>query len=367
MLSYWSQLESRTKQVVDFLRAAAEGRCGLGGPGLDQASSKAGRKERERRKKALATLEDILDRCKSVDEKDALKSVYKPLAELLEQRAEMRGHWAKREKDHVFHEVEQECRPMLIPIHYERPANEKRSLECGSSPLPGSEVGLKKIAASLRALGKAYNSKNSRDLPASEFQGNAATQNVDIKHAKPFDWLGWAQHCFGLELQHPWAGAIVDGTKEIETRSYDLPSSLLGKRVIIIQSPDGTAGVSEMGNFIDFSESTARVIGWCIFISIKKYTTQETFEADEKAHLVSADSGYGWKKDKTKVVYGWIVGECGRFESEKESIEYKSAVRRMRSLFQLKQIQSETANGKPKQQKRHHASNYKGGKKRRRY
>lgn len=137
----------------------------------------------------------------------------------------------------------------------------------------------------------------------------------------------------------------MDGAKAIETRQYALPPSLEGKKIMIIESPIGTAGVSSLGNELDFSK--AKVIGWCRFKSVKRYETAEEFEEDESLHLVSPGSGYGWKRDTTDIVYGWVVGEYGRINSTcGDSKVYTSAVRRMRSLFELRRQTGQTDHGK---------------------
>ncbi len=158
---------------------------------------------------------------------------------------------------------------------------------------------------------------------------------------------------------------LRDGQKIIETRSYDLPPALIGKRIMIIQSPSGTAGVTAMGNLVDFSSSKATVIGWCTFASVNKYTTKEAFEADESGHLVSPDSGYAWQDGKTKMIYGWVVGECGRLDSK--SPDFHSAVRRMRSLFQLKVQAPGGSQGQRKEKKKVRADDNKPKKRRKRY
>jgi hypothetical protein len=117
---------------------------------------------------------------------------------------------------------------------------------------------------------------------------------------------------------------------------------------MIIESSSGKAGVSNLCNHVDFSSSSKKgteggnnkVIGWCTFSSVKTYTTKQEFEAEENLHLVTPDSGYGWKDDgSTKKVYGWIVGERCRFDESSITDEkinvYDSGVRRFRSLFQL--------------------------------
>ena len=113
LLSYWSQLEKRTKQMIDLLQFAAEGRCKVG-ESEQVPTSKKERKARDRRKKALGSVDDLLQRASNDEDKNALKSIYEPLADLMAQRAEMRELWAKREKDHVFHEMAEECRPLPV-------------------------------------------------------------------------------------------------------------------------------------------------------------------------------------------------------------------------------------------------------------
>jgi hypothetical protein len=150
-------------------------------------------------------------------------------------------------------------------------------------------------------------------------------------HSKPLDWPGWSEHTFALEMQEPWADALMSGKKTIETRTYNLPPSLIGRKICILQTPSGTAQVSSLDNEILLNSSSVRLLGWCIFGRVKQYTSKEDFEDDEPAHLVKRSSWYGWKEGATKAIYGWVVESCDR------SIQatYPKASRRMRSLFQL--------------------------------
>lgn len=127
----------------------------------------------------------------------------------------------------------------------------------------------------------------------------------------PFTWEGWGKCDFGLEMQSPWAGLLLEGKKTIETRAYDLPPALLGRRIDILQSKTGST-VSSLGNVVAVGavedEATVRRVGWCTFTRVIRYQDRESFEADEAAHLVKKDSAFGWKEGITKVVYGWVVG-----------------------------------------------------------
>lgn len=340
LLRFWSHLERRTYQTLELLRAAAEQQCGFDATrtGSDSKPSRAVRKARERRRKALTTIEDLLARSSTSEDRNALHSMFEPLAGLIESRSVMRGHWSKREHDHVFHELSSDCRPMIVPLCFNQQEGAKAvDEECGSSPMQGSSAELKQISEDLRNYGKAFQSTLLRDLPLVTIPTvDADTRSEDKEHSKCLEWCGWSQYEFGLELQEPWAAAVVEGRKPIETRTYDLPPALWGKRVMIIQSPAGKAGVSGMGNVINLSDPStdgARVVGWITIDSVKKYTTKEGFDADEQGHLVGPASGYGWKKGKTKELYGWMVGRCGT--SGAAADEFICATRRMRSLFQL--------------------------------
>lgn len=272
-------------------------------------------------------------------------SIYESVAGLLEERALMRELWAKRETDHAFRDMSVEDRPLPLPCKYgvvvsveEKvtvTTNSNEQLQLGVSPMPGTPEELRKLAADLRAMGRAYVSGTSSDLPELMLMSEPAEAKNDNnhEHAKADDWSGWNDLDFGLEMQSPWARALLEGRKTIETRAYDLPPALLGKRIAVIETPKGKqAGVSAMGNHVDFERSDeAKIVGWCKFSSVKKYTNSRDFERDEKAHLVHNASGYGWNVGTTKAIYGWVVGECG---VENHS-SCKSATRRLRSLYQL--------------------------------
>ena len=97
------------------------------------------------------------------------------------------------------------------------------------------------------------------------------------EHAQSLTWRGWEEHKFGLEMQHPWSKLLLDGKKSIETRAYDLPKALIGKRIEILQSQPGEDGVSSLGNVIDCgltssnSSSIVKRVGWCIFDRVILY------------------------------------------------------------------------------------------------
>ena len=341
-MRYWSQLESRTHQTIELLRLAAEGKCGWEeNPVTEEMPTRSLRKARERRKKAHSTIEELLERGGDGLSRAARETMFEPLAELLEQRSQMRALWIKREKDHVFRELRPEFRPLNLPIRFSVLNHRLMAEESGVSPLPGQPEALMVIAQNLRAYGKAFTSGKICDLPRPTSELREPVQNAksrkeiaEDEHAKSLDWPGWSEHKFGLELQAPWAAAVVSGRKRIETRLYNLPPALMGKRIHIIQTPVGTPGLSAMRDFIDFRKSDAKMIGWSTFTSVKKYACKEDFEADENLHLVTRDSEYGWKDGQTKILYGWVVGKFAPSRATSDG-RFGSATRRMRSLFQL--------------------------------
>ena len=411
LLSIWSQLEYRTKQTMDLLRAAAEERCGFdtiqnsnsnGGKSIDRKPTKAERKARERRKKSLEKIHELVSRVSSNDDNTnrgtmhegvvgeiAHSELYQPFAELLDERAEMRELWAKREKDHVFHDMSPDCRPMEVPFKFEQPlgANESNTGdggECfGLSPLPKSHAKLKEMSQQLIQCGLAFRDGKISFLPplwksnAPKIDSSVREQSKESDHAKPMDWSGWGSldQVFGLELQHPWAGAVVDGKKSIETRSYALPPSLIGRKIMIMQSSSGQAGISSLGNYIDLSRAEKaggnrnKIIGWCIFSSVKLYATGKEFRNEENLHLVTPDSGYGWNDSASKKIYGWIVKDHYRYdESSSGASVYDTGVRLFRSLFQLSSREIKTNTNTRKKSKRSGADrkNDKTGKKKKR-
>jgi hypothetical protein len=407
LLSIWSQLEYRTKQTMDLLRAAAEEKCGFdtsvnnetnGSEPIDTKPSKAERKARDRRKKALEKVHQLVSRLDSNNDRNkysakhqdaagefAYSELYQPFAELLDERAEMRDLWAKREKDHVFHEMAPDCRPMEVPFKFEQQlaANEPNGSGRGCfglSPLPKSPTKLKEMSKQLVQCGQAFREGKASLLPplweASKPNTNFLTEveSKESNHAKPMDWTGWGSvdQVFGLELQQPWAGAVVDGEKAIETRSYTLPPSLIGKKVMIIQSSSGQAGISSLGNSIALSRADKaggnRIIGWCIFSSVQLYTTEKDFRADEKLHLVTPDSGYGWKDAITKTIYGWIVKEHCRYdESSSSASVYGTGERRFRSIFQLhREVKASTGGRKKTKRSSEDMNKNQNGKKKKR-
>lgn len=389
--------------MIDLLSNAAIARCEKGERSdNEEMLSRADRKKRDKRKKALTAILQLIKRGSDVEtETDVLKTIYEPISEQLELRAAMRLQWHARENDRVFRSMSADYKPIPPPFYFDANTPESKTDEAGISPLVGTPDGLMRLGSMLRKYGNAFVSCKASDLPIvknhlinqrreenskrsteilverhSTIKSNRIEEerksmeeekklsslsesnvplsqyhlnpNREMKHAKtckpmfsPSDhdedetWEGWKSLRVGLEMQEPWGGLLLRGKKKIETRAYDLPKCLLGKRIVILQTK-GRDGVSSLPNVIakDDIIGTVERIGWCIFDRVIIYRYKSKFEADEPKHLVKSDSVYGWKDD-TKIIYGWVVAKYGKFKTDKDDDETMLLVRRKRSLFEI--------------------------------
>lgn len=177
---YWQQLEERTRQTIDLLQFAAQGKCNENHIRIDDKEapppSKAERKIRDKKRKAHTTLEGLIERSTAVDGmhsgQDALFLIYRPFADLLQERATLREKWQKREKDHAFVTMQQQFRPLPWPVQYNTqgdphsPLNTEKDSIMAVSSLPGSPGELNQIADRLIMFGKAFDSGKASFLPS---------------------------------------------------------------------------------------------------------------------------------------------------------------------------------------------------------
>jgi len=409
LFHYWTILEQRTKSVLDLLRFAAEEKVGKG----DQSSnnntikpspSRKDRKLKEKRKKAITSLQHILERSGSLEDKTSIQHsdrrsfymIYQPLSGCIRDRAEKRNHWASRENDPVFYSMDKDCRPIPFPVIYacnHENLSKNKNDHLGHSPMGGTPEELLVVANALECWGKSFDSRDSKWMPKifSDYSDQSQNRNAikqsasseKDEHRKDLEWDGWnSSKRFGLEMQDPFAGLLLDGKKTIETRAYDLPVSLIGKKVEVLESKSGKDGVSGLQDIIfdesvnnrdskpSIQECISRV-GWCKFEKVIKYNHQDHFEADESLHFVRKESGYGWKNGMTKVIYGWVVGEYFKYDKsfklECDRPNLSSLTRRMRSLFELKfsnvsKVAKIPAHGVKKRKKSNKKTQYMGGK-----
>jgi len=190
LLKYWSQLETRTQQVTNILKLAAEERCGYGRTAEHAVISRSVRKLRDKRKKALSAIEDIMDRGGTKEDTSPNELIYKGIASLLSERAALRNMWSKRELDPVFSRMEVKCRPISFPVVYnccDGNAASKNNIkvvddEIGRSPfLDGSPEFLSKLAKDMEQWGDCFRSKDLLNWPTSECMTSASGTTVNEK------------------------------------------------------------------------------------------------------------------------------------------------------------------------------------------
>jgi FTO catalytic domain/FTO C-terminal domain len=368
LLEYWTRLEARTKQTIDFLLHAAEGKCLNGRCDTSSRSvgvtslSRQDRKHRDRCQKSRLAMEEVLDRSAGAEsgtvgkpsDTPAVTDLYDGFAKLVEDRATMRELWSQRAEDPAFRQMPSTCRPLPAPFVFEVPGEHDTNGSTasissvkvnGTSPLVGTPVGLRKVAQTIRKSGRAYATGDQAYLDhartGTKDPSDSMVNSNDSPYRKQLDWSGWSRHVFALEMQLPWSEALLNGTKTVEVRRYSLPTPLINSRIWILQSPSGTAGKSAVPDVVCLKDNVspfARIVGWCSFREIKEYKSRSSFKADVHLHGVSDGSGYGWSDGDdlgTTRLFGWIVGSMGGMVTQGETIKFSRAVRRFRSLYQV--------------------------------
>jgi hypothetical protein len=99
----------------------------------------------------------------------------------------------------------------------------------------------------------------------------------------------------GINIQAPWAQAIVSGRKVIETRFYPLPEKWVGQPLVILETPGKARHFKRrVAGFVVFEKS------WC-------YADKASFAQDRAKHLVDPDDPlFGWKHDD-KPKWAWPI------------------------------------------------------------
>jgi hypothetical protein len=95
----------------------------------------------------------------------------------------------------------------------------------------------------------------------------------------------------GINIQYPISRLILSGEKTIETRTYPIPKKFLSQDMLMIETPGKTG---------DFK---ARIVAIIRFRKCFKYQNISEFYKDEKRHMVTPDSPWGWNNSKGK--WGW--------------------------------------------------------------
>jgi len=104
----------------------------------------------------------------------------------------------------------------------------------------------------------------------------------------------------GVNIQWPISDLILDRSKTIETRTYQLPQKYLNIPMVFIETP------GSKGKF------KARIRGLITFGECFKYSSARAFYKDVDLHRVEKGSLWAWDLDKPK--WGWVIKELKVFK-----------------------------------------------------
>lgn len=107
----------------------------------------------------------------------------------------------------------------------------------------------------------------------------------------------------GINVKAPWAKLISSGAKTIETRNYPCPNSILGKPILLIETP------------LKLRDFEARGIAVVKFVNTFEYSSIAQYIVDKPRHLVDEKSQYYWN-DRQRAKYGWqvqVIEQCSPY------------------------------------------------------
>ena len=145
---------------------------------------------------------------------------------------------------------------------------------------------------------------------------------------------------FGLELKEPWASMVLDGSKTIETRTYDLPAELIDRPLVLLATPEhsGSAGHSGLADVVT-DRGAATILGLVTFGGVVEWESREAWSRDREKHGVPDDDDgpYVWREDDaakpgTSSLRGWTVSEVIPLPTPVQSPPMR---RVLRSIFAL--------------------------------
>ena len=182
------------------------------------------------------------------------------------------------------------------------------------------------------------------DILDSNTSNSNNNNNNNNNNSSSSSWIPSPTASYGLEIQSPWSSKILSKTKTIETRKYPLPPQLLNKKIAILETEEGKAGVSGLKDTVSCGGGGGGVRrrGWVVFEEVKIYKNEQAFSKDEARHLCvkggeGGGGGYEWSG---VTVYGWVVKACGEYDEEEEKVSF-SFQRKFRSLFEKKNEKNE--------------------------
>eukprot|EP00624_Nannochloropsis_granulata_P000073 evm.model.NODE_10224_length_23612_cov_24.412333.2 len=141
---------------------------------------------------------------------------------------------------------------------------------------------------------------------------------------------------YALEVQVPWSRRLLDGSKTVETRGYDLPSFLWGRPILLIESPAG-------GGLAKHGQDAGKTVGVVVFARSKRYHTRAEWVDDADRHGVDPQAGreeFGWCEHETK--WGWEVERLEVWtEERRRGVSLREEQRVFRSIFCLREEEEE--------------------------
>lgn len=164
-----------------------------------------------------------------------------------------------------------------------------------------------------------------------EQSAEAAPKDLVAEHLRRLEQeTAWQDGPVGLEVQRPWSQMILTGTKSVETRTYPLPATLVGRAIYVLETEENLAGTSCLADRVDAGDPSVQLVGTVTFGSCVAYASKDEWLADEARHCVPPDSSYGWSRER--IIYGWRVASFTRHERPHPCPMLE---RRQRSLFEM--------------------------------
>lgn len=201
-----------------------------------------------------------------------------------------------------------------------------------------------------------------------------------IDHQECFRGIQWdtQSSVYALEVQEPFSQYLLTGQKCIETREYPLPTSLQNCPILLMETTSSTPCTSSLDDSVRFpmhpetkiepeadmvsvgwkessgAEETTitatanpnrdekqhphiRIIGALVFSRSQVYLSESMWRHDDKYHMVSPNSAYGWSETKNK--FGWHVSQILSFE---QTTEYISSFRQQNKSSDAVEYEDET-------------------------
>jgi hypothetical protein len=164
---------------------------------------------------------------------------------------------------------------------------------------------------------------------------------------------------FCLEVQAPFAAAIIEGKKTVETRTYELPEHLLNVPISIVETcyPDSFPDAKKLPSEIPAGSTGGARSNWegwtygeskmfpsmtithtVTFKSCFKYTDIDAFLNDKHRHCVDGDSSFNVMSEETPM-FGWEVDTIA--ESPYANMPLPCLTRIQRSIFEVKHVKKQ--------------------------